>query len=163
MNGPRATYYPAGVLFSAPYDAVATPTMVEEFKRAIPAYCRRYLPDTREWFVTTPYAEQALAIFRRGFPAARVVSDRTAPPPPPSAARPMAEEHHYAALHLRASAPREVVDAVYRVLVKVNHPDRLPLPQRDRAHQQMCAINAAYEALHAHTAQAPYDADGAAA
>ena len=151
MNGPRATCYPAGVLFTAPYDAVATPTMVEAFKRTVPAYGRRYIPDTREWFIATAYADQALAIFRRSFPAARVVSDRTAPPPPPQAPRPMAEEHHYAALHLRPSAPREVIEAVYRVLAKANHPDRLPIPERVQAHQKMSAINAAYEALHAHT------------
>ena len=151
MNGPRATYSPAGVLFTAPYDAVATPTMVEAFKRTIPAHSRRYLPETREWFIATAYADQALHIFRRSFPLADVVHDRTAPPPPPRSPRPLAEEHHYAALHLRPSAPREVIEAAYKALVKVNHPDRLPVPQRNQAHQKMCAINAAYEALHVHT------------
>jgi len=48
MSGPRATHYPAGVLFAAPYDATATPRLVERLKRLVPASCRRYLPETRD-------------------------------------------------------------------------------------------------------------------
>ena len=48
------------------------------------------------------------------------------------------------------SAPRELIDSAYRTLVKLHHPDRLPVPERDRGHRRMVEINGAYEALHAH-------------
>ena len=105
MTGPRLTYYPSGVLLTAPYDADLTPWMVGELKR------------------------------------------QPRDPRPPFAA-----DHHYAALHLLPSAPRELIDSAYRTLVKLNHPDRLPVPERDRGHRRMVEINGAYEALHAHAA-----------
>ena len=52
---PRLTYYPTGVLLTAPYAAQLPPAMVGELKRQIPQHGRRYLPDTREWFITAAY------------------------------------------------------------------------------------------------------------
>lgn len=145
----RATVYPAGVLLSAPYDPIATPALVAELKRLVPMRQRRYNPETREWFVSSAYQAQALGIFYECFPDAETVLAAGAPPPPPPTP-PLAEDHHFATLHLRPTAPREVVDAVYRVLAKHLHPDMLPAPQRDQAHRQMVSINIAYEALRAH-------------
>lgn len=151
MNQHRATWYPGGVLLSGPYVA-ATPALVEELKRAIPPYARRYNPEDRTWFIRTPYRERALAIFLGLFPEATTAANPGADPAPPRPrARPMAEDRHYATLHLLPTAPRELIDAAYRTLAKVHHPDRVPAARRDQAHQTMLALNAAHEALHAHT------------
>jgi hypothetical protein len=153
MNtGPHLTYYPSGVLLTAPYDAQLTPAMVGELKRLIPQHGRRYLPDTREWFIVTAYEAQARAIFRSCWPHfAEDEGDGDAPRTPPRDPRPpLAVDRHYAALHLLPSAPRELIDSAYKTLVKLNHPDRLPIPERERAHRCMVEINGAYEALHAH-------------
>ncbi len=153
-NGPRLTYYPLGVLLTAPYDAQLTPAMVGELKRLIPQHGRRYLPDTREWFIVTAYEVQARAIFRSCWPHFEEDEGQGDGPstPPRDPRPPLAVDRHYAALHLLPSAPRELIDSAYRTLVKLNHPDRLPVPERDSGHRRMIAINGAYEALHAHSA-----------
>ncbi len=152
MMGATATCYPTGVLLAAPYDPVATPELVDALKRRIPAHSRRYLPDSRAWFVSAAYLEQALAIFRACWPSMRITHADGDGPAPVDPHPPLAEERHYATLHLLPSAPREVIDAAYRALVKTNHPDALPPAIRGRAHQRMVAINVAHEALHAHRA-----------
>jgi len=152
---PRLTYYPSGVLLTAPYDAQLTPAMVGEIKRLIPLHGRRYLPDTREWFIGTAYEAQARAIFRSCWPHFEEEEGQGDDPSqrqPRESRPPLAVDRHYAALHLLPSAPRELIDSAYRTLVKLNHPDRLPVPERDRAHRCMVEINGAYEALHAHAA-----------
>ncbi len=151
--GPRLTYYPLGVLLTAPYDAQLTPAMVGELKRLVPAHGRRYLPDTREWFIVTAYEAQARAIFRSCWPhfdEEEGLGDDPSQQQPRDPRPPLAVDRHYAALHLLPSAPSELIDSAYRTLVKLNHPDRLPVPERERAHRCMVAINGAYEALHAH-------------
>jgi hypothetical protein len=154
MITPRLTYYPLGVLLTAPYDAQLTPAMVGELKRLIPLHGRRYLPDTREWFIGTAYETQARAIFRSCWPFFEEEEGQgTGPAHEPRDPRPpLAVDRHYAALHLLPSAPRELIDSAYKTLVKINHPDRLPVPERDRAHRCMVEINGAYEALSAHSA-----------
>ena len=145
----RATVYPAGVLLSAPYDPIATPALVEALKRLVPQTSRRYLHDSREWFIASAYVDQVIALFRNCFPNAEVIHT-DGPPPPPAQPRPLAGEQEYAVLHLLPSAPCELIEAAYRVLAKAHHPDRHPAARRDQAHRTMLAINAAYEALHAH-------------
>lgn len=49
----------------------------------------------------------------------------------------------YAAMYLRDNAPNEVVDAVYRALAKLVHPDIIG-PQ---GHERMQRLNLAYEAI----------------
>jgi hypothetical protein len=113
MGGPRLTYYPNGVLLTAPYDADLTPWMVGELQRQIPAHARRYLPDTREWFVTAAYEDQARAIFRScwtHFEEEEGEGDDPASQHPRDPRPPFAEDRHYAALHLLPSAPGHVGD-----------------------------------------------------
>ena len=155
MKTPRLTYYPTGVLLTAPYDADLTPIMVAELKRLIPPHARRYLPATREWFVTSAYEDQARVIFRATWPHYEEEEGHGDDPTsqrPRDSHPPFAADRHYAALHLLPSAPRELIDSAYRTLVKLNHPDRLPTPEQVRGHARMVAINGAYEALSAHSA-----------
>jgi len=125
-----------------PYD----PDMVEAIKATVPFACRSYDPATHICKVSDPYTERAIDLFRVHFPHALLSDQRpgrqgTPPPPKPTQSAP------HAVLHLLPSAPREVIDAAYKALVKLNHPDRLPSGERDAAHQRMSAINIAYERL----------------
>ena len=124
-----------------------------ELKRLIPGHGRRYLPDTRERFIGTAYETQARAIFRSCWPhfaEEEGLGDDPAQRQPRDPRPPLAVDRHSAALHLLPSAPRELIDSAYKTLVKLNHPDRLPVPEKDRGHRRMVEINGAYEALHAH-------------
>lgn len=115
--------------------------------RSFPAHARSYNPATRVWTVRAPHDERALALFFRFFPGAVVFGERSrhsAPPPPstlPSAPGP------HATLHVLPSAPREVIDAAYRALVKQHHPDRLPAPERAGGNAALARINVAYAQL----------------
>ncbi len=44
-------------------------------------------------------------------------------------------------------APREVIDASYRALVKKYHPDRLPELERAQGNERLAKINVAYAQL----------------
>jgi curved DNA-binding protein CbpA len=50
-------------------------------------------------------------------------------------------------LFLLPGAPPEVIDAAYRALVKLNHPDLLPEPQRAAGNEKMKLLNTAYAQL----------------
>jgi len=45
------------------------------------------------------------------------------------------------------SAPREVIEASYKALVKMFHPDRLPEPERARGNAVLAKINVAFAQL----------------
>lgn len=126
-----------------------------EPKRLLPQYGRRYLPGTREWFVVAAYEPQARAIFRSYWPLFAEDEDQGDDPTrrqPRDPRPPLAVDRHYGALHLLPSAPRELSESAYKTLVKLNHPDRLPVPEKGRGHPRMAAINGAYEGPHAHSA-----------
>jgi hypothetical protein len=139
---PTATRTDQGVRLAFPYD----PEMVDGLK-AIPAHARTYSPETKVWAVREPYVEQVVNLLLKHFPHATVVGERarqSAPPPPPPKA-PTVGPH--AALFLLPSAPPEVVDAAYRALVKIHHPDRLPEPEKATGNATLARINVAYQAL----------------
>ncbi len=140
---PTATELLGRTEFLFPYD----PAMVEDMK-GVPIAFRTYDPDARLWTISVPYADRILDLFLRRFPHATVNAyetrgRNTAPPPPPKA--PVAGPH--ATLYVLPSAPREVIDASYRALVKKYHPDRLPEPERARGNAVLAKINVAYGQL----------------
>lgn len=116
--------------------------------KAFPAHARSYNPATRVWTVRAPHDERALALLFRFFPGATVFGERVrhSAPPPSTPAGPRPPSPHDA-LHLLPSAPREVIDASYRALVKKYHPDRLPEPERARGNAVLAKINVAYGQL----------------
>lgn len=144
-TSPRATVYPNATVLQFPYDA----ELVDALKCEIPAYSRTFDPATKAWTVKAPHTDRAIRLLREFFPGAEVAtaSGQRRHTPPPRRPEPMAAPRHFTILHVTPDAPPEVVNAAFKALVKLCHPDALPAPQRDQAHQRMCAINAAYEAL----------------
>ncbi len=141
---PTATELLGRTEFLFPYDAV----MVDDMKR-IPAAYRAYDPERRLWTISAPYANRMLDLFLRRFPHATVNEYETrgrdsAPPPSPPKA-PVPPPH--ATLYVLPTAPREVIDASYRALVKKYHPDRLPEPERAQGNERLAKINVAYAQL----------------
>lgn len=143
MTLPTATCHADRIEFIFPYDAA----MVDDIK-TVPVACRSYEPKTRIWTVRTPYAGCVLDRFLRRFSWADVIDDRhggrtTAPPPPPRAST----VTPHSALYVLPSAPPEVIEAAYKALVKLHHPDRLPAPERARGNETLARINVAYAQL----------------
>lgn len=141
---PTATEKLGRTEFLFPYD----PAMVEDMK-GVPVAYRTYDPDKRLWTISVPYAGRVLDLFLRRFPHATVNAydtrgrDSAPPPPPPKA--PVTTPH--AALYVLPTAPREVIEAAYRALVKKHHPDRLPEPERAQGNERLARINVAYAQL----------------
>ena len=115
----------AEVALTFPYDA----RLVDLLKREIPAHARSYDPDDKAWTVTAAYATRAVDLLLRCFPDARIERPgaRPGPAPQPSPARP------FAVLHLLPSAPPELIDAAYRTLARLHHPDVGGDPEAMRA------------------------------
>ena len=115
---------------------------VEALKAGIPWDDREWKPETKTWLVGAASAKQAIAICHRFFDQVEVIafrdqhqqagfveSAKTGPSDP------------YAALHLLPTAPSPLVDAAYRCLARLHHPDL----GGDTATMQ--GINAAYDRL----------------
>jgi curved DNA-binding protein CbpA len=68
--------------------------------------------------------------------------------------------NHYDCLKVTSDAPTEVIRAAYRALAGKRHPDRQggSMGRDDRMHEQMVAINAAYEVLINPDLRVQYDA-----
>jgi hypothetical protein len=111
--------------------------LVEALKREVPAYARSYEPATKAWTVNQPYIATAGALVEATFADVEVIDhspsfSRPAPPTPRT-------EYHV--LHLQPTAPPELVEAAYRTLTKLYHPDR------GGDTETMAAINAAVSVI----------------
>lgn len=93
--------------------------VVEELKDRIPAYAREYDPKTHEWTIAAgPFVSVVIDVLADCFGKSRVhvTDDR-------SRERAAAGEDPYTALHLLPTAPPELVQAAYKILARLNHPD----------------------------------------
>jgi len=106
-------YHDRQVAISFPFDRV----LVDRLKLEIPAYARKYVPETKEWIVEATYAPRAVGILLEHFPDARIENA-------PSSASVSSQVPECTTLFVTADAPLEVVKAAYRALSKLYHPDR---------------------------------------
>jgi len=100
------------------------PQIVEELKLRIPGAERRWVPERKYWTVTRRFSDLGIGIVRAVYPEITVVTERlhwgdNEPKPPPI----RKTDPSFAALHLLPSAPPELIDAAYRCLARLNHPD----------------------------------------
>lgn len=114
------------------------PELIPRWKDAVPARYRSYDPDAKVWRFLGEYRALAATLFLAYFPDADVpVRFRT---PSSPQARP-ASSDHFRILHLRETAPVELIEGAYRILARINHPDR------GGSDEAMREINGAYAAL----------------
>ena len=134
MTAPRIVRRDGAVTLTFPFDA----WLVDALKGEVPGHARTYAPDTRAWTIAPAYAGIAIRLMYQAFTDVEVI-DAAAGPGFDRGGDP--REAALVVLHLRPSAPPELVDAAYRTLARLNHPDR------GGDHDAMLALNQAYDAI----------------
>jgi len=98
------------------------PAVVSGFKD-YPARFRDYAPgDGKAWTIKPPYAEDALRLILRYAPDADVEYTRRTTSNATTRTR-QVNNNHFQVLHLLPTAPPELIDAAFRCLAKLHHPD----------------------------------------
>ena len=113
--------------------------LVDDLKAGIPFRYREFNPTTKEWTVQPEYLDFAISLLLGHFPDADI----------PASARWRQSRHeprasggdYYRVLHLRETAPVELIESAYRVLARLHHPDA------GGSTEAMQQINGAYAAL----------------
>ncbi len=117
------------------------PALIQAFKDRIPASCRCYAPeDHKSWTFDATYADDAIILLLQYFPDAEIESTRRTRSNATTHPRPAGNDY-FRVLHLRETAPVELIEASYRVLARLHHPDA------GGSTETMMAINTAYAQL----------------
>ena len=116
-----------------PFDAF----VVAELKRVVPAWLRSYDPDLKTWMVDGRYVHLVYHVLAQVFGDVDVEGSRAGTADRGGDPR----EAALIVLHLRPTAPPELVDAAYKCLARLHHPDR------GGSTLTMQAINAAAEQI----------------
>lgn len=138
------------------------PEFVTDLKAEIPYYAKDFDRDSKHWIVDGEYEGAVREIASNDFETTVVVPEaealrreqaarRTAASPSPSpphdtnecARRVRQVWREEAELYLLPGAPRSVIEAAYRAVAKLFHPDLVG----SDGHARMVAINRAYDAL----------------
>lgn len=98
-----------------PYD----PDVVAGIKELVPPHSRTYDPVGKSWFVASAYRDIVHELLEAVFIEVETDPERTFTPP--TRTTPRTEFH---VLHLQPTAPLELVEAAYRCLSRLHHPDR---------------------------------------
>lgn len=126
----KISHTPVGdVILKFPYSQ----SFIEELKYQIPQSYRTYDADTKTWRIDRFYADEAVSLFYEYFPDAEgsYYTERPAVPALPE---------WCLTLHVLPTAPRQVVDAAYKALCKLYHPDTA-----SGSHEKMKQLNQAVE------------------
>ena len=134
------------VMLSFPYDK----GLIHRLKAEIPPPCRTFDERTKTWTVFQPHVMAAVGIVYDYFPDL-IIEDGTGSraswrSSTRSTKKDTRTDPDYAALHLLPTAPDPLVDAAYRCLARLHHPDA----GGDTTAMQQ--LNAAHEAIRARRA-----------
>jgi hypothetical protein len=150
----------SGVRIVTPYD----PGFVASLKEGIPYGYRSFDGESKSWTVYEPYIEDGIALALEAFDemeelysesavereVAQAFQKHICPTSSPAShgtgeclRRVQSLYPHETALHVMPAAPFAVIQAAYRALAKMLHPDR----SGGSSHQAMVDVNRAYEAL----------------
>jgi hypothetical protein len=99
-----------------PYD----PDVVAGIKELVPPHSRRYDPADRAWYVARAYGDEIRRLLEAVFLDVEIGHERSAYTPPSNST----PATSYTVLHLQPSAPPELVEAAFKCLSKLYHPDR---------------------------------------
>jgi hypothetical protein len=112
--------------------------LVSAIKNIVPAGYRRYDPDDHSWTVEPPYGPRVSLLIMEVYPDAEVEHRTTWRPSEPSVP---AIDPDYRTLHLLPSAPPPLVEAAYKCLARLSHPDA------GGSTEDMQQLNAARDAI----------------
>lgn len=110
--------------------------VVDRLKAEIPAPFRSWEPARKTWTIDAPFVALAIGILETAFGHVAITDER---PHVDRGRRDDAGADAYRVLFLQPDAPAPVIDAAYKALARMNHPDA----GGDTAAMQ--AINAAYQ------------------
>lgn len=138
---------------------------VDELKQEVPYYAKTFDGESKNWIVDGEYEETVVEVASRYFETTVVVPEAEAmrreraaraqatTAPPPGAAQPHSSDEcarrvrsiwrEEAELFLLPGAPFAVIQAAYRAVAKLFHPDLTG----SEGHARMVAINKAYDTL----------------
>jgi hypothetical protein len=133
---PEVRHLGAGsAAFRVPFDTYWVSTV----KTLVPGHFREWDPAAKLWIIDDPYIDPVMALTRRVFGyvdgAGNAHTSHHTPPSDP-----------HVTLHLLPLAPPQLVDAAFRTLAKLAHPDA------GGSHDAMLALSEAYDALRARVA-----------
>ena len=134
MTAPRIVRRDGAATLTFPFDA----WLVDALKAEIPGHARTYDPVAKSWTVAPAYVGIAIRLMYQAFTDVEII-DAAAGPTFDRGGDP--REAALVVLHLRPTAPPELVDAAYKCLARLHHPDR------GGDHDAMLAINAAAEQI----------------
>ena len=100
-----------GAIICTPY----LQDFLDELKKKIPAAYRHWDRENRQWYIEPGYAEKAANLFWTFFPDGDSFDLARKHREPPEWAK---------VLFVQEDAPLEVIEAAYRTLSKIHHPDR---------------------------------------
>jgi len=121
--------------------------LIENIKSYIPSHSREYAPETKIWIIDPDYASLAIQLMRGVYPDTILRDDRHKGSDWHFAKAEPVEDPSFATLFVLPNAPRCVISAAYKALVREYHPDRAPVNERSEAHERMVKLNAAYEVV----------------
>jgi hypothetical protein len=137
MYSASAVYHdPTTLELATPYHR----GFVDALKVQIPVSYRRWDPDSKTWFVESPYDLTAIRILRAHFPHADI-GERPGEQTQFTTHSGCSCDANHRALYVCQGAPLEVIRAAYKALAKTHHPDA----GGDVATMQQ--LNSAYERL----------------
>ena len=117
MTAPRIVRrWDGSVRLTFPFDG----WLVDALKAEIPGHAWTYDPVAKPWTVAPAYAGVAIRLMYQAFTDVEVI-DAAAGPTADRGGDP--REAALVVLHLRTSVPPELVDAAYKCLARLHHPD----------------------------------------
>lgn len=119
--------------------------VVEALKICVPSDRREWVPERKVWIVDFNYASPALRLVGNIYRDLVVTDLRQNRPPRTESFQ--TSDPNYQRLYLLPNAPLCVIEASYRALARIHHPDAVPPGDRDRANEVMLALNEAYSVL----------------
>jgi hypothetical protein len=126
--------YDGSTVLTFPFDA----WLVAALKVHVPAHARQYDPVAKSWTVAPTYAGVATRLMYQAFTDVEMIDAHAGPTFDRGTGT---RDDPYVVLHLRPTAPPELVTAAYKCLARLHHPDR------GGDHDAMLAINAAAEQI----------------
>jgi hypothetical protein len=108
------------------------PGFVRDIKRAIPSTHREFNPDQKQWVISIAFERELVRLCHQYFDDVTFIKNPSSPAIPEA----------FQVLWVLPGAPKPVVDAAYRALTRMHHPDRSDDPDATARMQQ---INLAYE------------------
>ncbi len=118
MTSPLIAWHPDGSAADVTFPFSAY--VVAEIKRAVPAPLRTYDPDSKTWTVAGRYVSAVYHVLAQVFGEVDVEGSRSGAADHGR----QSSDDPWVILHLRPTAPLELVTAAHKCLAKLNHPDR---------------------------------------